>query len=53
MRRGVLAGKLRVLESGQCPNSKGKLRALTAAERAALLDDCAHIQAIQRNNGEV
>jgi hypothetical protein len=52
MRRNALAGKLRVLESGQCPNSKGRMRALTQAERDALLNDCAHIRATQRAKGE-
>jgi hypothetical protein len=52
LRRNALAGKLRALESGQCPNSKGRMRALTRAECDALRADCAHIQAIQRAKGE-
>jgi hypothetical protein len=52
LRRNVLAGKLRALESGQCPNSKGRMRALTRAECDALRADCTYIQKVQRAKGE-
>ena len=52
LRRNALASKLRALALGQCPNSKGKMRALTSAEREALQADCAHIQQVQRAKGE-
>jgi predicted aminopeptidase len=52
LRRNALAGKLRALASGQCPNSKGRMRVLTQAECDALRADCAHIQQVQRAKGE-
>ena len=52
LRRTALAAKQRALASGQCPNSKGRMRALTQAERDALQGDIAHIQSVQRAKGE-
>lgn len=53
LRAKVLQSKLRALADGVAYTAKGKARSLTAAERAALEQDCATIRATQIRLGEV